>query len=337
MGDVSSSGFDHPSYFEIIVFAVTPKVSIVMPVYNVAPYLREAMDSILNQTYKDFEFIVLNDCSPDNSEEILDTYSDSRIVRYRGEKNVGFANILNVGIKMAKGEFIARMDSDDISLPCRLEKQVAFLESHPEIDLVSAGMQRFGGSKAVISYATNFEDVKFDALSFSPILHASSMWRKDRFLEHDLFYRQEMVPSEDYDLWTRALANGLVLVNIPDVLYQYRTHSFQVTNVNKDWSKSTRIGYDFIKAIYPGISEKQMMDFWSLRAKKDAIEVKMICRDLEQENRKTHFINPSYLHSRLKKYYQGRLFNQMSSEGIDWRHVFELRPSQLFRLIFKEK
>jgi Glycosyltransferases involved in cell wall biogenesis len=102
-----------------------------MPVFNVAPFLREAMDSILNQTYTDFELIVLNDCSPDNSEEILDSYSDSRIVRYLGKENVGLANVLNIGLKMAKGEFIARMDSDDISLPMRLEKQVAIFRHAP--------------------------------------------------------------------------------------------------------------------------------------------------------------------------------------------------------------
>ena len=119
-----------------------------MPVYNVAPYLKEAMDSILGQTFRDFELIVLNDCSPDNSEDILDTYTDKRIVRYRGEKNVGLANVLNVGIDMAKGEFIARMDSDDVSLPTRIEKQVAFLLGS------RLGFGRFG--KVRHKYRKNF-------------------------------------------------------------------------------------------------------------------------------------------------------------------------------------
>ena len=316
---------------------MTHRVSILMPVYNVAPFLREAMDSMLNQTYTDFELIVLNDCSPDNSEEILDTYSDSRIIRYRGEENVGLANVLNVGLGLAKGEFIARMDSDDISLPQRLEKQVDFLDTHPNVDLVSAGMQRFGDDDSIISYSTSVEDVKFDAMSFSPILHPTSMWRRTRFLEKDLYYRQEMVPSEDYDLWTRALIKRLVLVNMPDVLYRYRSHPAQVTRVNKDWSKSTLIANDYIKSVFPGISEAQVMDFHSLRAKKDPDTVKRICHELEQENKKTNFINPFYLHSRLKKYYQGRLFNQMCSKGVEWRRAFELRPAQLFRLLFKKK
>ena len=89
-----------------------PLVSVLMPVYKTAPYLREAMDSMLSQTFKDFELIVLDDCSPDNAEEILDTYDDPRIVRYKGEKNAGLSNVLNVGIGMARGKYIARMDSD---------------------------------------------------------------------------------------------------------------------------------------------------------------------------------------------------------------------------------
>ena len=105
-----------------------PMVSVLMPVYNTALYLREAMDSMLSQTFTDFELIVLDDCSPDNAEEILDTYDDPRIVRYKGEKNVGLSNVLNIGIDMARGKYIARMDSDDISMPNRLNVQVDYLE-----------------------------------------------------------------------------------------------------------------------------------------------------------------------------------------------------------------
>ena len=134
---------------------MTPTVSILMPIYKTAPYLREAMDSILSQIFSDYELIILNDCSPDNADEILDTYSDSRIVRYKGEKNVGLSNILNVGIGMARGKYIARMDSDDVSLPDRLRIQVDYMEAHPDIDLVSVGMQLFGAKEDVWIRETN--------------------------------------------------------------------------------------------------------------------------------------------------------------------------------------
>ena len=217
---------------------MNPRVSILMPVYKTAPFLKEAMDSMLQQTFEDFELIVLNDDSPDNADEILDLYTDKRIVRYKSEKNIGLANILNIGIEMVRGEYIARMDSDDISLPARLQTEVDYLDSHPHIDLVSCGMQQFGLSDRVMSYKESFWLVCYNAFFFSPILHASSMWRKKSFENKGLRYRQERVPSEDYDLWTRALCKGLKLINIPEVLYKYRIHGKQNTT-NQELCKKT--------------------------------------------------------------------------------------------------
>lgn len=241
---------------------MAPLVSILMPVFNTAPYLREAMDSMLAQTFADFELIVLNDCSPDNAEEILDTYDDPRIVRYRGEKNVGLANVLNVGIGMARGTYIARMDSDDISLPNRLQVQVDYLEAHPGIDLVSVAMQLFGAKEEVWIREQDPEKVKVNALFQSPVLHAASVWRKDSFERHRLRFRQEMVPAEDYDLWTRALAKGLKLVNLPEVLYRYRMHPTQATlQKDKIFEKIRIVRRNYLKATLPSLSEKSIEAF----------------------------------------------------------------------------
>lgn len=239
-----------------------PVVSILMPVYKTAPYLREAMDSILSQTFTDFELIILNDCSPDHAEEVVDTYTDPRIVRYRGEKNVGLSNILNVGIGMARGKYIARMDSDDISFPDRLKIQVSFLENHPEIDLVSAGMQLFGAKEEIWLREQNPEKVKIEALFHSPILHASSMWRRSRFEDNGLRFRQEMVPSEDYDLWSRALVKGLKLVNLRQVLYKYRIHPAQATTRTDLTSEKDRIvQQEYMRATLPSLSERNSEAF----------------------------------------------------------------------------
>ena len=241
---------------------MVPLVSVLMPVYKTAPYLREALDSILAQTFTDFELIVLDDCSPDNAERVLDEYEDSRIVRYKGERNQGLANVLNIGIEMARGQYIARMDSDDISRPNRLRVQVDFLESHPEIDLCSCGMQLFGDRQEVWIRESDPEKVKIIALLFSPVLHASSVWRKDVFESHDLRFRQEMVPSEDYDLWTRALLDGLCLVNIPEVLYQYRIRNDQAssqTELIKTKSREVQLAY--LRAALPSLSEKSIRGF----------------------------------------------------------------------------
>jgi len=239
-----------------------PLVSILMPVYNTAPYLREAMDSMLSQTFSDFELIVLNDCSPDNAEEILDTYDDPRIVRYKGEKNVGLSNVLNTGIDMSHGKYIARMDSDDISLPNRFQVQVDYLERHPEIDLVSAAMQLFGGRDEVWIREQDPEKVKINALFHSPVLHASSVWRKDAFEKHGLRFRQEMVPAEDYDLWTRALLEGLKLANLPDILYRYRLHPMQATlQTEKTSAKCHEVQIKYLKKALPSLSKKNIESF----------------------------------------------------------------------------
>lgn len=237
---------------------MVPLVSILMPVYKTAPYLREAMDSMLSQTFTDFELIVLDDCSPDNAEEILDSYTDSRIVRYKGEKNAGLSNVLNVGIGMARGRYIARMDSDDLSMPERLQIQVDYLEAHPDIDLVSVGMQLFGAKDEVWLREQDPEKVKIIALFHSPILHASSMWRRDSFEKHGLRFRQEMVPAEDYDLWTRALVKGLRLVNLRQVLYKYRIHPEQATTqTDKTTSKSRMVQQNYLASTLPSLSEKR--------------------------------------------------------------------------------
>lgn len=233
-----------------------------MPVYKTAPYLREAMDSILSQTFSDFELIVLNDCSPDDADAILGTYTDSRIVRYKGEKNVGLSNILNVGIGMARGKYIARMDSDDLSMPDRLRVQVDYLESHPDIDLVSVGMQLFGARDDVWTREQNPEKVKINALFHSPILHASSMWRRERFEENRLRFRQEMVPSEDYDLWTRAMVKGLRLVNLRQVLYKYRIHPAQATTrTDLTAEKDHIVQQNYLRATLPSLSNNSREAF----------------------------------------------------------------------------
>ena len=241
---------------------MNPLVSVLMPVYKTAPYLSEAMDSMLHQTFKDYELIVLDDCSPDNAEEILDAYDDSRIVRYKGENNVGLSNVLNVGIEMARGKYIARMDSDDISLPNRLQIQVDYLEAQSEIDLVSVGMQLFGAKESVWIRERNPEKVKIEALFHSPVLHASSMWRKDSFERHGLRFRQEMVPAEDYDLWTRAMLKGLKLVNLPEVLYEYRIHEAQATvQTDKTAAKSREVQMAYLQEALPSLSDRNREAF----------------------------------------------------------------------------
>lgn len=209
-----------------------PRISVLLPAYNAERYLREAVESILAQTYTDFELLLLNDGSTDRTEQVALSLNDKRIRYIANEQNLGLANTLNKGMAMAQGEFIARMDADDISLPTRFAVQVDYLDAHPEVMLCSCAIQQFGAADHLMVGRSDFEQVKVDMLFSSAIGHASSMWRREAFSERGLQFEQAEFPAEDYGLWTRAVFEG-TMVNIPDVLYRYRIYPEQVTATDK--------------------------------------------------------------------------------------------------------
>ena len=302
----------------------SPVVSILMPVYRTASFLRDAMDSMLSQTFTDFELIVLNDCSPDNAEDILDEFKDPRIVRYLGEKNQGLANVLNIGMQMARGKYIARMDSDDLSTPNRLEVQVGYLEQHPDIDLCSCGMSLFGAKNGDWIREADPDKVRITALFFSPILHASSVWRKDVFEKADLRFNQDMVPAEDYDLWCRALAKGLRLVNIPDCMYLYRIHEDQATgDTSKTSRKEVEVRERFLHSIFPDGEEKDIDRIASLASCSNPDGFKQIAGLLLSMNAKSEFFDSEKLSDRLKRRYQ-YLVGKTLQKHFSWRMFREL-------------
>lgn len=311
---------------------MTPLVSILMPVFKTAPYLREAVDSILSQSFTDFELIVLNDCSPDNAEEILDSYNDPRIVRYKGKHNVGLGNVLNVGIGMARGKYIARMDSDDISLPNRLRVQVDFLNTHPEFGFVSVGMKEFGDGERVYSYDNESEKIKFVALFYSPVLHASSMWRKNSF--EGLFYKQAFVPSEDYELWTRALLKGVRMRNLPEVLYMYRRFPGQSASANNG-EKHREAKLLYIKNAFTGIDDDLAMQ-WSrsLENSNNPEQLKETLSEMSAYNRQLPFpfFDVRLFDSNSKRLYQALLFKKLMEGGRG--PVSDLRMRQIVKLYY---
>lgn len=285
---------------------MTPTVSILMPVYNTAPYLREALDSMLAQTFADFELIVLDDCSPDNAQEILDSYDDPRIVRYRGECNEGLANVLNVGIAMAKGRYIARMDSDDTSLPDRLRVQVEYLERHPDVDFCSCAMELFGAREGLWVRDADPDKVRITALFFSPVLHASGVWRREAFETCGLRFDQGMVPAEDYDLWCRALVAGLRLVNLPDALYRYRIREGQATaDTSRTSPKEREVRLRYFHAAFPKASGRMEADFLALpdipRSRRAILFLRLFGMNLIQP-----FFHRRKLTLRLWRYYRSK-------------------------------
>jgi glycosyltransferase involved in cell wall biosynthesis len=204
-----------------------PQVTIIMPVYNGEMYLREAIDSILDQTLADFEFLILNDGSSDHSADIVRSYDDPRIRLLENEANLGVVQTLNRGLDLASGTFIARMDCDDRSLPNRLARQVAFLNDHPEVGICGTWMEGIGTRAGYIwRYPTDPERIRCCLLFESALAHPSVMMRRDLLERFELRYSMAYQHAEDYGLWVQA-ARHFALANIPEIVVQYRKHAQQ--------------------------------------------------------------------------------------------------------------
>jgi len=204
-----------------------------MPVYNGASYLRETMQSILSQTYSDYEFLIIDDGSTDNSLEIIRSFSDPRIRVLKNPQRLKLSGALNRGMDEARGKYIARMDADDISLPHRLQRQVDYLDQHPETGVCGSGIKIFGkGRKRVDLYPATSEEIRAYALFDCPFCHPSVILRKDLFEYHNLRYDGLFYPTEDYELWSRAV-DLFPSANLSEVLVHYRIHDSSMTC--SDW------------------------------------------------------------------------------------------------------
>lgn len=197
-----------------------PKVTVLMPVYNAEAYLREAMDSILAQTFTNFEFLIIDDGSTDGSAGIVRSYADRRIRLVQNERNLRLAATLNRGLGLARGEYVARMDADDISLPERLARQVAFMDAHPTVGISGTWAAAFGEARFSMPNPTDSERIRAKLLFDSALVHPVVILRPALLARHGLAYR-DLYPIDDYDLWQRA-ARAFPLANLPETLLRYR-------------------------------------------------------------------------------------------------------------------
>ena len=210
---------------------IKEKVTVLMPVYNGALYLREAIDSILNQSYSDFEFLIINDGSIDKSVEIINSYHDTRINLVSNEINKGLIYSLNRGLEIACGKYIARMDCDDISMPDRLAKQVDLMENSPEIGVCGSWIEYFVGCQSLLKLPITDKKIRRTMIFRNPMAHPTVMMRSSVLKKNKLYYDPSYHYVEDYELWTR-LAHYTQFYNIPEALLKYRIHSEQVSTQN---------------------------------------------------------------------------------------------------------
>ncbi|KAA6348478.1 Hyaluronan synthase [termite gut metagenome] len=203
-----------------------PVISVLMPVYNTGDYVREAINSILSQTFIDFELIIINDGSTDHSVEVIKSINDRRLVFIDHKENAGNYPRRNEGACIASGKYIAVMDSDDIAMPERLERQLAVMEADTTLLACGTNYTFIGGVEGVLRTCL-YEDIKVALRTCNCFLHTSLMIRREAFIKAG-GYNESYRYSSDYDLMRRLALEGKI-INLPDRLLLYRVHSGQIS------------------------------------------------------------------------------------------------------------
>lgn len=292
---------------------MSPIITVIMPVYNTEKYIQAAIQSILNQTFTDFEFLIFNDGSTDNSLKIIQSFKDKRIRLFNSKKNSGLVIHLNEGIKLAKGKYIARMDADDIALPKRFEKQVKFLETHPNHGIVGSSCRIINEKGELTSRIwkvhPKLDTIKAELLFYPPFAHPSIMMRTQ--IAQLFYYNPQCYIAEDYYLWLEISKNHL-LGNLPEILLYYRVHS---NNISK--KKHTIKSQSLNTILYPQFFEQLNIPFTKeiiklhSRIFHEALEITFSLQELkkleqwlialQENNKKIQYCSDSALKKQLDK------------------------------------
>jgi glycosyltransferase involved in cell wall biosynthesis len=201
--------------------ASPPAISICMPCYNAGEFIKECIESILNQSFRDFELLIADDGSTDNSLLIINSFNDKRIKLFKREHD--FIGNLNFLLDSSIGKYIARMDADDIMLPERLLTQFNYMELHPEVDVLGGGMEYIGAKKGLFIPQVSSENIRMEQMLTNNIIsHPTVLIRRNSINEKKIRYENDYIYAEDYRIWIEMLKSGLKLDNLGTVLIKYR-------------------------------------------------------------------------------------------------------------------
>lgn len=239
--------------------SVKPLVSVVMPVHNAERYLADAITSVLNQTYKYFEFIIINDGSNDQSETIIKRFDDSRISYHKFEQQQGIVAALNLGLQVAKGDFVARMDADDLCYKNRLQVQVNYMLAHPDVGVLGTQYQGIHGKSRTLP--KEHHQLVWYLLNASPFVHPSVMFRADFLRSNRIMYDKQFEFAEDLNLWVEHI-NSTKYANTHDTLIKYRYHNgTHKSNLSRVGELNTQIKIKLIKQLLPELDEEKSVHF----------------------------------------------------------------------------
>ena len=292
-----------------------PTLSVIMSVYNGEDHLYEAIESILNQTYKKFEFIIIDDGSIDNSLHIIKKFQnkDNRIAVI-SRKNKGQACSLNEGIRQAKGKYIAIMDADDVSFINRFDKQVDFLEKNKDVGVCGSWITSV--LNLPIKTPVSNDEAKVALLFSSCVAHSTVLMRKNVLDKLDFVYKESLIRAQDYDLWTR-LINVTKFYNIPEVLLKYRYHSGQYKNKKIEYEMSHKVRDCYLKSICNDITNEESEVFTRIveNLHVDKEVRKIVINKILKANKESGVLDNVILIKRLNKH--------------------GLMPSQMFKRIIR--
>lgn len=287
-----------------------------MPVYNAAAHLREAIDSILGQTYADFEFLIINDGSTDDSHQIIISYTDARINYVINKTNLKLIATLNKGIELAKGEYIVRMDADDISLPNRIEKLVAVMDANPAVGVCGSWFEIFGSKSKLTKYCAANDDIKIRMLFQCHFCHPAVVIRKSVLQQFNLRFNYDFIHAEDYELWIQVSKHAQ-LANVPQVLLKYRVHENSVSSKYQaqQWQNTLRIIKIAFQQLGVDVNDEeiaayQKLAYASFNCTQGELEIlqNLIGRMLEA-NRLTKYVHQGVLGQYLAQKWGHMLFN----------------------------
>ena len=283
-------------------------ISVIMSNYNTPEaYLRASVESVLTQTYKNFELIIVDDCSTDNSLDIIESYTDERIIVIKNEENLGITKSLNRALSVAKGEFVARMDADDICMPERFGIQVNYMKKNPQTIVCGSAVEFIGdiqNKRNVYFYRKIPDRETFQIhLFFSNnpnIAHPSAMFNNVLLKKHNITYNEDYKYAQDYRMWVECSKYG-DCVNLPDVLLKYRLHANAVSSDKKQEQRSCMLGILAEQLAEIGISadstQLALHENLLFARQKYSIEYKNWIKYIIKKNNEYRYFN----HKKLKK------------------------------------
>ena len=273
-----------------------PRVTVLMPTYNVAPWVEEAVQSVLNQTYRDFELLVVDDGSTDNTLDHVRSIQDDRIHIAAFPDNVGLAENLNRGLDLIGTELVARMDGDDIAEPDWLETGINVLDTHPEVGICSFGFQFFGAKTSLVRFPEHHEDSKTQMLFGCTVI--VPVFRRAVMADNHLRYSTEAFPAEDYMMWANAYRVTQVY-NVQRTLFHYRTHASQISTARREAQivKSNEVRLKMLDWLNPSFSDEEKQYFLDvfvpckIESKEDITELKHFAQLLISHNTYGNYSN----------------------------------------------